>query len=263
MYLHLFISITKLELDLAHSHYNNPNETTSSSNVVEEEAMEVDAAQESTSSGKYRFGMEQSDSPWQLPKLQESQCKIDDQNTIDRPFNLNERFVTALDQLDTRVERVRKEALELQEKRDFLLMSVDLIKNNELLHSMDEYEREEIHCYIHRVNSRLSTVELNVRTVRDKAQEDSLHQVNVLIDSLITNSDPVLSRQRCQTFLNACSGGSESSHHESTSHQSGNDPIIDKKFESALLGCTLDDQKNIKKRLQALMNYLNKQTISD
>lgn len=38
---------------------------------------------------------------------------------------------------------------------------------------------------------------------------------------------------------------------------------IDKKFESALLGCTLDDQKNIKKRLQALMGYLNKQTVTN
>lgn len=197
-------------------------------------------------------------------KVQEdSLVHVDDQCVIDRPFNLNEsplsRFVTVLDQLDTRVEKLRKEAVGLQEKRDFLLMSIDLIKNNDVLHGMNEAEREEIFCYIHRVNSRLSTVELNVKTVRDKAQEESLHQVNVLIDSLITNNDAVVSRQRCQSFLNACSASDM--YGECYSQLS--ERMVDKNFESALLGCTLDDQKNIKKRLQALMNYLNKQTISD
>jgi len=136
------------------------------------------------------------------------------------------------------------------------------------LHFIDE--REEINCYIHRVSSRLSTVELNVKTVRDTAQEDSLHQVNDLIDSLITSKEPVSSRQRCQAFLNACSASDLSStlhNHHQQQHQLHQIDMtllnVDKKFENALLGCTLDDQKNIKKRLQALMNYLVKQTITD
>ncbi|XP_065360467.1 BAG family molecular chaperone regulator 2 isoform X2 [Calliphora vicina] len=174
-----------------------------------------------------------------------------------------ERFVTVLDQLDARVEKFRKDALGLQEKRDFLLMSIDLIKSNDLMQNLSESEREEISCYIQRVNSRLSTVELNVRTVRDQSQEDSLSQINVLIDMMITMGDPVLSRQRCQMYLNACCSARESGGLPSCS-ESGLDldaGPIDKKFESVLLGCTLDDQKNIKKRLQALMGYLNKQII--
>ncbi|XP_055376860.1 BAG family molecular chaperone regulator 2 isoform X2 [Condylostylus longicornis] len=188
-------------------------------------------------------------------------AQIDERNVIDR-------FVSIIDQLDTRVEKLRKDALGLQEKRDFLLMSVDLIKNHEHLNNMQESDREEIICYIHRVNSRLGTVELNVKTVRDQSQEDSLSQINTLIDSLITVGDPVLARQKCQTYINACStndhfnsgDGCGSGFGASTSSE---DLILecDKKFESALLGCTLDDQKTIKKRLNALMNYLNKQTI--
>lgn len=132
-------------------------------------------------------------------------------------------------------------------------------------------EREEITCYIHRVNARLSTVELNVRTVRDYSQEDSLSQINALIDMMITMGDPVLSRQRCQQYLNACCSASEtggvscgnmSSFPETSTLDMDAGPV-DKKFESTLLGCTLDDQKNIKKRLHALMGYLNKQTIRD
>ncbi|XP_054732302.1 BAG family molecular chaperone regulator 2-like isoform X3 [Anastrepha obliqua] len=185
---------------------------------------------------------------------------VDDSKALDRPFNLNERFVSVLDQLDARVEKFRKDAMGLQEKKDFLLMSIDLIKSHDMLHSMMESEREEIFCYIQRVNSRLSTVDLMVHTVRDRSQEDALSQINELIDIMITMGDPVLARQRCQQYLNACCSAAEAAE----SYEYGVDVDagpIDKKFEGALLGCTLDDQKNIKKRLQALMGYLNKQTV--
>ncbi|KQS44106.1 BAG family molecular chaperone regulator 2 isoform X2 [Drosophila erecta] len=180
----------------------------------------------------------------------------------DRPFNASERFVTILDNLDARVEKLRKDALNLQEKKDYLLMSMDLIKSNEMMQNMSEAEREEIILYIQRVSSRLGTVELNVRTVRDNSQEDSLSQINALIDNMIKMGDPVIGRQRCQLYLNACCSSSmDPSGHMDTVPEADAGPI-DKKFESVLLGCTLDDQKNIKKRLQALMGYLNKQTVS-
>uniref|UniRef100_W8BTB8 BAG family molecular chaperone regulator 2 n=1 Tax=Ceratitis capitata TaxID=7213 RepID=W8BTB8_CERCA len=185
---------------------------------------------------------------------------VDDSKALDRPIDLNERFLSVLDQLDARVEKFRKDALGLQEKKDFLLMSVDLIKSHDMLHTMMEGEREEIFCYIHRVTSRLSTVDLTVHTVRDRSQQDALSQINELIDMMITMGDPVMSRQRCQQYLNACCSAAEAS----SSYEYGVDMDagpVDKKFESVLLGCTLDDQKNIKKRLQALMGYLNKQTI--
>ncbi|KAH8396901.1 hypothetical protein KR215_006179 [Drosophila sulfurigaster] len=182
---------------------------------------------------------------------------VDDSRALDR------LFVTILDQLDARVEKFRKDALNLQEKKDYLLMSMDLIKSNEMLQSMTEAEREEIMLYIQRVSSRLGTVELNVRTVRDVSQEDSLSQINALIDTMIKMGDPVMARQRCQLYLNACcSSTMDPSNHLGTVHEADIGPI-DKKFESALLGCTLDDQKNIKKRLQALMGYLNKQTVTN
>ncbi|ETN63663.1 hypothetical protein AND_004607 [Anopheles darlingi] len=167
------------------------------------------------------------------------------------------RFVDILDQLDSKVESLRKDAIVLRDKKDFLAMSVDLLKNNEYLTGLNENEREEINCYVQRISNRLGTVELNVCTVRDPSQEDSLHSVNSLIDMLISSADPVVSRQKCQQFLNACST-------TDTSVYSELDPstiCTDKKFESALLGCTLDDQKTIKKRLQALLGYLTQQTI--
>lgn len=111
-------------------------------------------------------------------------------------------------------------------------------------------EREELNCYLGRITTRLSTVDLNVKTIRDLAQEESLHQVNSLIDTVITTTDRIAARQNCQHYLNCCSDGGNG------------ERITDKKFEMALLGCALDDQKNIKKRLQALMTYLNKQIVA-
>ncbi|XP_020798239.1 BAG family molecular chaperone regulator 2 isoform X2 [Drosophila serrata] len=197
------------------------------------------------------------------PEINDGYCvSWSDAQGDNRPYNGSERFVNILDQLDARVEKLRKDALNLQEKKDYLLMSMDLIKSNEMMQNMTEGEREEIMLYIQRVNSRLGTVELNVRTVRDNSQEDSLSQINALIDTMIKMGDPVIARQRCQLYLNACCSNSmDTSGHMDTVPEADMGPI-DKKFESVLLGCTLDDQKNIKKRLQALMGYLNKQTVS-
>lgn len=71
-------------------------------------------------------------------------------------------------------------------------------------------------------------------------------QVNGLIDSLVVGlrDDPIGTRFRCASFMNACS-----------SQSVGNS---DKNFETAILGCTMDDQKRIKKRLQGLLDYIDK-----
>lgn len=181
-----------------------------------------------------------------IMNLEAESVVVDEENTFDS-IDLKTKFINVLDQLDIRVEKFRKEAQLLQDKRDFLLVSVDLIKSNDLYNSMKDPEKDEVNSYIDQVNSRLATVNIKVQTVRDQAQEDSLSNVNYLIDAMLNTGDLTVSIQRCQEYLNACSGGSQA--------------IIDKKFESALLGCTLDDQKDIKKRLSALIVYLNKQTI--
>lgn len=72
-------------------------------------------------------------------------------------------------------------------------------------------------------------------------------QVNGLIDGLVMGlrNDPSATRQRCASFMNACSSQGDIGH-------------SDKMFENAILGCTLDDQKRIKKRLQGLLDYIDK-----
>lgn len=101
--------------------------------------------------------------------------------------------------------------------------------------------------YADRILARCSTIEVSVRTVRDHIQEDSLHQINKFIDNMIKElkQDPAATKLKCLSFMSSCSSYCESA-------------VEDKNFERALLGCTLDDQKRVKKRLQGLMSYIDK-----
>ena len=112
-------------------------------------------------------------------------------------------------------------------------------------------EQEETRRYIDRIIDRCSTVEIRIHTQRDQPQEESLHQVNLLIDNLVMSlkMNPEQARETCVSYMNACA-----------SHVVQG--ITDKKFENVLLGCTLDDQKRVKKRLHGLLSYLEKLNVT-
>lgn len=102
---------------------------------------------------------------------------------------------------------------------------------------------------------------------------------------MIILPDKFNARQKCQLFLNcfddryhgaasptiqtiveesgSVSAAGTSGTASSTSSNDLVEHFLDSPFLMYLSGCTLDDRKKIKKRLSALMSYLNKQTISD
>lgn len=98
--------------------------------------------------------------------------------------------------------------------------------------------------------SRCLTVEVKVLTQRDNQQEEALFQVNHLIDGLVVGlkTDPESAKAKCVSYMNACSSNMV-------------EGITDKHFESALLGCTVDDQKKVKRRLQGLLTYFEKMKV--
>ncbi|XP_012531695.1 BAG family molecular chaperone regulator 2 isoform X2 [Monomorium pharaonis] len=160
-----------------------------------------------------------------------------------------DRLVGLLDQLEVHVEQLRRDAARLMEEKDGLLTTLDTLRNNDMLFALEEPDRDDILRYADRVSMRCSTVDVLVTVQRDHVQQEALHQVNGLIDSLVMGlrHDPNATRQRCAEFMNACS-----------SHGMGHS---DKIFETAILGCTLDDQKRVKKRLQGLLDYIDKMHI--
>jgi len=172
-----------------------------------------------------------------------------------------DEVISLLDSIDTRVELLRKEALQLQDERDLILTRIDLLKNTDLLSNLNATDHEEVGLQLSRINSRLQTVEVSVLTVRDTSQVDSLNTINTLIDEVIRFADPIIKRQKCQEYLNACSSEFLFSSGSTSTTTTAQLSFVDKKFESNLLGCTLDDQKRIKKRLEALLNYMAHQII--
>ncbi|XP_043266496.1 BAG family molecular chaperone regulator 2 [Venturia canescens] len=157
-----------------------------------------------------------------------------------------DRLLSLLDQVEMRVEQLRKDAVRLEEEKDAMLTTLDTLRNNEMLIALEEGDRDDVLRYADRLSMRCLTVDVLVKITRDQIQTDALYQVNGLIDTLVVGlrNDPFGTRQRCAAFMNACS-----------SHGIGHS---DKNFESAILGCTLDDQKRVKKRLQGLLDYIDK-----
>ncbi|XP_032673826.1 BAG family molecular chaperone regulator 2 [Odontomachus brunneus] len=160
-----------------------------------------------------------------------------------------DRLVGLLDQIEVHVEQLRKDASRLEEEKDSLLTTLDTLRNNDILGTLEEPDRDDVLRYAERLSMRCLTVDVLVKVQRDHIQQEALHQVNGLIDSLVVGlrQDPSGTRQRCAEFMNACS-----------SHGIGHS---DKIFETAILGCTLDDQKRVKKRLQGLLDYIDKMHI--
>ncbi|XP_073953976.1 BAG family molecular chaperone regulator 2-like isoform X2 [Choristoneura fumiferana] len=161
------------------------------------------------------------------------------------------RLIAVLDQVEMRVERLRRDTVRIEEERDSLLSTLDSVRHSELLMEVTECDKDDISRYAERILARAMTVEVAVRTDRDPQQEEALHQVNMYIDQLVMSvqEDGCSAHARCQTYMNACTSAPDAA-------------ASDKNFESAILGCTLDDQKRVKKRLQGLLDYFAKLNVT-
>jgi len=172
--------------------------------------------------------------------------RIDENNSLEsKPPK--EKILEILDMLESHVEKLRKEAAQLEEDKDQLLTTLDSIKHADLMNQLDENDADDVVRYADRIINRCQTVDVRVMTQRDQMQEEALSQINYLIDGLVLDlrDDHEAAKQRCMSYVNACSAIMV-------------EGIMDKKFESALLGCTIDDQKRVKKRLQGLLSYFER-----
>jgi BCL2-associated athanogene 2 len=83
--------------------------------------------------------------------------------------------------------------------------------------------------------------------------------VNTLINEMVFSiqQDPQGTHGRCLSYMRACSAQGEDE--VLYAMVKGLQPLhADKGFEEALLGCTLDDQKLVKRRLNGLLDYILK-----
>lgn len=105
-------------------------------------------------------------------------------------------------------------------------------------------DKEDINQFANRIIDRCETVNINVLTTRSDSQQNCLEEINTMIDRIVNTlrEDPDNAKAMCQAYIASCS------------------PLENelgcKVFETAVLGCTLDDQKRIIKRLQGLLDYI-------
>lgn len=105
-------------------------------------------------------------------------------------------------------------------------------------------DKEDINQFADRIVNRCETVHISVLTTRNDSQLNCLEEINTLIDKIVNTlrDDPESAKFTCQSYLASCS---------SSDNINGS-----KVFETAVLGCTIDDQKRIYKRLQGLFDYI-------
>lgn len=64
-------------------------------------------------------------------------------------------MISFLDGIENRVEALRKEAHKLQEQRDHLNATIDMLKNTDFLSNLNEADKEEVNLTLQRINERL------------------------------------------------------------------------------------------------------------
>jgi len=109
---------------------------------------------------------------------------------------------------------------------------------------MVSVDKEDIYQFANRIIDRCETVNIHVLTTRSESQQNCLEEINVMIDRVVNTlkDDPDNAKAICQSYIASCS--------------SSENELGCKVFEMAVLGCTLDDQKRIIKRLQGLLDYI-------
>lgn len=105
-------------------------------------------------------------------------------------------------------------------------------------------DKEEITSFADRIINRCNTVCIKIITTRNEDQKKCLTKIDQLINNMVRTSmfNFDEAKNTCQLYLASCSP-----------MENG---IVHKDFETVILGCTLDDQKYIYKRLRGFMDYI-------
>ncbi|GFY74268.1 BAG family molecular chaperone regulator 2 [Trichonephila inaurata madagascariensis] len=149
-----------------------------------------------------------------------------------------------LDHIEERVELLREHAVGIETERSALLQMLSTIKSNKDLEQITEGEKEEIEITAQRLLNRTLTVEISVSIPRNEIQQKALNNVNKLYDDLlvIMKSDLRNAKAVLEEYINACRSDCRGSYNQ--------------KFQAAILECTADDQKKMRKQLESLLNSI-------
>ncbi|KFZ54415.1 BAG family molecular chaperone regulator 2, partial [Antrostomus carolinensis] len=131
-----------------------------------------------------------------------------------------------------RVEAFRDAASAMEQEKEILLEMIHNIQNSQDMRHISEGEREELNLTANRLMGRTLTVE-------------SLLHATKMIDEIVNKllDDLEDSKIRLMSLYGACTSDVPAG-------------PIDQKFQSVVIGCAIEDQKKIKRRLETLLRNL-------
>ncbi|XP_045160310.1 BAG family molecular chaperone regulator 2-like [Mercenaria mercenaria] len=157
----------------------------------------------------------------------------------DNDQNNSDRVMKMLSEIAERVESMRDQAAAIQRERENILELLQDMQDLEFHKDLPEVEREDIESTTERLILRCLTVEVAVSTPRNELQEEAYESVTCILDDLHLKfkQDPKKHSDVIESYLNACLPEPFSSN-------------LDTRFQSKILGCTADDQKSFRQKLQ-------------
>lgn len=144
-----------------------------------------------------------------------------------------------------RVEAFRDAASAMEQEKEMLLEMIHNIQNSQDMRHISEGEREELNLTANRLMGRTLTVEVSVETIRNAQQQESLLHATKMIDEIVNKllDDLEDAKIRLMSLYGACTSDVPAG-------------PIDQKFQSVVIGCAIEDQKKIKRRLETLLRNL-------
>ncbi|CAJ0920841.1 unnamed protein product [Ranitomeya imitator] len=121
------------------------------------------------------------------------------------------------------------------------------MKGSNLQAQLLRREREELTLTAERLMTRTVTVEVSVETIRNPQQASSLQQASLVIDEILKKVMDNLEdgKKQLMSLYAACTSDVPPG-------------PIDQKFQSIIIGCAIEDQKKIKRRLENLIRNIDK-----
>ncbi|XP_044864436.1 BAG family molecular chaperone regulator 2 isoform X3 [Mauremys mutica] len=144
-----------------------------------------------------------------------------------------------------RVEALRDAASAMEQEKETLLEMIHNIQNSQDMRHISEGEREELCLTASRLMGRTLTVEVSVETIRNPQQQEALFHATRMIDEVVNKllDDLEGYKSHLMSLYGACTSEVPSG-------------PIDQKFQSVVIGCAIEDQKKIKRRLETLLRNI-------
>ncbi|XP_075058656.1 BAG family molecular chaperone regulator 2 [Mixophyes fleayi] len=155
-------------------------------------------------------------------------------------------LLESLDELESRVQALRDSASALELEKESLLETIHSVQNSQDMRKISDGEREELTLTAERLMSRIVTVEVTVETIRNPQQASSLQQATMIIDEILKKvmDNIEIGKNQLMSLYGACTSEVPPG-------------PIDQKFQSIIIGCALEDQKKIKRRLETLIRNID------